>query len=91
MKRPYSTPGQKFLVNNPMRNAILRHLAANGPTDFCTLRASGFAENRLSVETLRLKTGKLINIKKEFVGNVTHTTYSLTEAGHKALNKTSLL
>jgi len=70
-----------------VRLAIMASLAlAKGPVDFNTILIElELTKGNLSTHMKKLEQAQLIEIKKQFVGKKTKTTYSCTQGGSEAI------
>jgi DNA-binding MarR family transcriptional regulator len=73
------------LVHEPSRFLILAHLYVLEEADFLFLmRRTGLTRGNLSSHMSKLEAAGYVEIRKEFVGKLPHTSYKLTAKGRKA-------
>jgi DNA-binding MarR family transcriptional regulator len=76
------------LVHEPARLAILTALSVARSADFLYLqRLTGLTKGNLSSHLAKLEGAELVEIEKEFVGKMPHTSVSLTRTGRAAIER----
>jgi DNA-binding MarR family transcriptional regulator len=73
------------LIHEPARFLILAHLYVLAEADFLFLmRRTGLTRGNLSSHMSKLEGAGYVEVRKEFVGKLPHTSYKLTAKGRKA-------
>jgi DNA-binding transcriptional ArsR family regulator len=76
------------LLHDPMRLAITSALAASGEMSFTDLKTTvGATDGNLSVHARKLEEAGYVRCEKGFEGRTPRTTFTLTAAGRRALEK----
>jgi len=77
--------GTHGLLSDRVRLAIMASLAAvSEPVDFNTLLESlSLTKGNLASHIKKLEEGKLLSVKKEFIGRKTRTSYRCTSLGRQ--------
>jgi DNA-binding transcriptional ArsR family regulator len=80
--------GLSRVVHEPARLAILKVLSAAEEADFTFLLiVLGLTKGDLARHVNALEAARHIEIFKEFVGNMPHTTYRVTKLGRREFEK----
>lgn len=73
------------LIHEPSRLAILTILFSVKEADFnFILRMSGLTRGNLSVHLSKLEDAGYLGVKKQFLGKIPNTVYSLSKKGRKS-------
>jgi len=76
------------IIHEPVRLQIMVTLGAVDSADFKFLISTlGLSKGNLSSHVDKLETAGYVQVTKSFQGKITHTNYSLTAEGRKALEK----
>ncbi len=76
------------VIHEPVRLAILKILTGVKEVDFNFLLTTlGLTKGNLATHINKLETAELIEVKKEFVGKIPHTSYRITKKGHSEFEK----
>lgn len=74
--------GINRVVHEPVRLAILKILTSAKEVDFIFLLTTlGVTKGNLATHINKLETAGFIEVKKEFVGKISHTSYKITKKG----------
>jgi len=75
-------------VHEPVRLAILKILTSVKEVDFNFLLATlGVTKGNLATHINRLETAGFIEVKKEFLAKIPHTSYQITGAGRREFQR----
>jgi DNA-binding transcriptional ArsR family regulator len=76
------------VVHEPVRLAILKILTSVKEVDFnFLLTVLGLTKGNLATHINRLESAGLVEVKKEFVGKMPHTSYRITKTGRREFGK----
>jgi len=76
------------VVHEPVRLAILKILTSVKEVDFNFLLTTlGITKGNLATHTNRLEAAGFIEVKKEFLGKMPHTSYRITKMGRRQFQK----
>lgn len=76
------------VIHEPVRLAILKILTGVKEVDFNFLLTTlGLTKGNLATHINKLETAELIEVKKEFVGKIPHTSYRITDTGRRQFEK----
>jgi len=76
------------VVHEPVRLAILKILTSAKEADFNFLLTSlGVTKGNLATHINKLEAEGLVEVKKEFVGKMPHTSYRITRTGRREFQK----
>ena len=80
--------GLNRVVHEPARLAILKILSTAKEADFTfLLTVLGLTKGNLATHVNSLEAAGYIEISKEFVGKMPHTTYKITKLGRREFQK----
>ncbi len=72
------------VIHEPVRLAILKILSSARQVDFNFLLTTlGLTKGNLATHINKLEEAGLIEVKKEFVGKIPHTSYRITTKGRR--------
>ncbi len=87
-KTPETATSLDRLLHDPMRLGIASALAAGGEMSFTDLKAAlNATDGNLSVHARKLEDAGYVACEKSFQGRTPRTTFTLTAAGRRALEK----
>ncbi|MBA7704517.1 hypothetical protein ES703_113331 [subsurface metagenome] len=76
------------IVHEPVRLAILKILTSAKEVDFNFLLTTlGLTKGNLATHINKLETTGLVEVKKEFLGKMPHTSYRITKKGQRQFQK----
>jgi DNA-binding transcriptional ArsR family regulator len=76
------------VIHEPVRLAILKILTSAKELDFNFLLTTlGVTKGNLATHINRLEEAGLVEVKKEFVGRIPHTSYRITKTGRREFEK----
>ena len=76
------------IVHEPVRLAILKILTSAKEVDFNFLLTTlGVTKGNLATHINKLETAGFIEVKKEFLGKMPHTSYRITKTGRHQFKK----
>ncbi len=76
------------VVHEPVRLAILKILTSAKEVDFNFLLTTlGVTKGNLATHINKLETAGFIEVKKEFLGKIPHTSYKITRIGRRQFQK----
>jgi len=76
------------IVHEPVRLAILKILTSAKEVDFNFLLTTlGVTKGNLATHINKLETVGFVEVKKEFIGKIPHTSYRITKAGRIQFQK----
>ena len=80
--------GLNRVIHEPVRLAILKVLSTAKEADFNFLLATlGLTKGNLATHINTLEAAAYIEVSKEFVGKMPHTTYRITRLGRQEFEK----
>jgi predicted transcriptional regulator len=76
------------VVHEPVRLAILKILTSAKEVDFNFLLTTlGLTKGNLATHINKLESTGLIEVKKQFIGKIPHTSYRITKTGRQQFQK----
>lgn len=76
------------VVHEPVRLAILKILTSAKEVDFNFLLTTlGLTKGNLATHINKLESTGLIEVKKQFIGKIPHTSYQITKTGRNKFQK----
>ena len=76
------------VVHEPVRLAILKILTSAKEVDFNFLLTTlGLTKGNLATHINKLESTDLIEVKKQFIGKIPHTSYQITKTGRNQFQK----
>lgn len=76
------------VVHEPVRLAILKILTSAKEVDFNFLLTTlGLTKGNLATHINKLESTGLIEVKKQFIGKIPHTSYRITKTGRNQFQK----
>ncbi len=76
------------IIHEPVRLAILKILTSAKEVDFNFLLTTlGLTKGNLATHINKLESADFVEVKKEFVGKIPHTSYRITKIGQREFDK----